>query len=143
MLLADVNVLVYAHRRDAPDHARHRQWLEALLNGEGAFAFSYTVLSGFVRVVTHPRIFKPPSTLEAALAFARAIQDAPNAVPATPGPRHWEIFESLCAQAEARGNLITDAVVAALAIENGCELITTDRDFRRFPQLRWRHPLES
>ena len=140
MILPDVNVLVYAHRRDAPDHAHHRRWLEDLLNGNEAFAFSVTILSSFVRVVTHPRIFKPPSSLQAALSFVRGILDAPNGVSADPGPRYWDIFESLCITANARGNLITDAMIAALAIENGCELMTTDRDFRRFPDLRWRNP---
>jgi toxin-antitoxin system PIN domain toxin len=98
------------------------------------------VLSGFLRVVTHPRVFNPPSTLEMALAFARDIRSQPNCVPIRPGPRHWEIFEKLCRTANVKGNLVPDAYLAALAIESGSEWITTDRDYARFSELHWRHP---
>lgn len=101
------------------------------------------VLSGFVRIATHPRIFSPPAPAEQALAFATALRRQPTAVPVAPGPRHWEIFERLCLGAGARGNLVSDAYLAALAIESGSEWITTDRDFSRFPGLRWRHPLTA
>jgi toxin-antitoxin system PIN domain toxin len=143
MILIDVNVLVYAHRADAPRHAAYLQWLEALINGDRAYGFSDLVLSGFLRVVTHPRVFSPPSDLVSALAFAHAIRNRPNAVPLTPGPRHWDIFKGLCESAGARGNLIPDAYLAALAIESGSEWITTDRDYSRFPGLQWHHPLEA
>ena len=104
---------------------------------------SELVLSGFVRVVTHPRVFDPPDTVEAAFAFADAVRTQPIAVPLAPGDRHWQIFESLCRAADARGNMVPDAYLAALAIETGSEFITTDRDFSRFPGLRWRHPLSE
>lgn len=99
------------------------------------------VLSGFVRVATHPRVFSPPAPIERALEFANALRAQPNAVVVSPGARHWEIFERLCLGAGAKGNLVADAYLAALAIESGSEWITTDRDFSRFPGLRWRHPL--
>jgi len=99
------------------------------------------VLSGFVRVATHPRIFSPPAPIDEALAFANALRMQPNAVLLTSGPRHWEIFERLCLAAGAKGNLVADAYLAALAIETGSDWITTDRDFSRFDGLRWRHPL--
>lgn len=99
------------------------------------------VLSGFVRVATHPRVFSPPAPIDEALAFAIALRSQPNAVAVAPGPRHWEIFERLCRTASAKGNLVPDAYLAALAIESGSEWISTDRDFSRFPGLRWRHPL--
>lgn len=99
------------------------------------------MLSGFVRVATHPRVFDPPAPAAAALAFADALRAQPNAVLVAPGPRHWIIFERLCLAAGAKGNLVPDAFLAALAIESGSEWITTDRDFSRFPGLRWRHPL--
>ena len=142
MLLTDVNVLVYAHRRDAQDHALFREWLEAAINSDEAYGISDLVLSGFVRVVTHPRIFNPPSPLIDALAFTAALRTRPNCVPIAPCPRHWDLFASLCRRADARGNLVPDAYLAALAIESGCEWITTDRGFARYPGLRWRHPLE-
>ncbi len=93
--------------------------------------------------MTHPRIFSPPSPLRAALGFVAALRSHPHAVPIAPGERHWEIFLDLCQRAEARGSLVADAYLAALAIESGCEWITTDRDYSRFPGLRWRHPLDA
>ena len=99
------------------------------------------MLSGFIRVVTHPRIFESPSSVPIALTFVDAIRGAPNAVPIQPGPRHFDLFARLCLDAGAKGNLVADAYLAALAIDSGCEWITTDRDFARFQGLRWRHPL--
>jgi len=142
MQLPDVNVLVYAHRRDAPDHQRYLNWLEQLINSDEAYGLADLVLSGFMRVVTHPRMFNPPSSLEDALAFTALLRLRPNCVTVSPGTRHWDLFTSLCQRAGARGNLVPDAYLAALAIESGSEWITTDRDFARFPDLRWRHPLD-
>lgn len=141
MILPDVNVLVYAFRKDAADHAAYRRWLQDVLDGDAAFGLSDLVLSGFLRVVTHPRVFAKPSGLARALDFTQLLASAPNRVRLEPGPRHWEIFVSLCREASARGNLVPDAFLAALAIEAGAEWITTDRDYARFPGLRWRHPL--
>ena len=140
MLLLDVNMLVFAYREDAPDHDRFRRWLESLLSGDSSFGISELVLSGFLRVVTHPRVFDPPSPLGHALEFTEVLRSQPNCIPVTPGPRHWEIFARLCRESEARGNLVPDAYLAALAIESGCEWVTTDRDFSRFPGLRWKTP---
>jgi hypothetical protein len=142
MLLPDVNVLVFAHREDLRDHERYRAWLEGVVDGPEAFGLSDLVLSGFLRVVTHPRVFATPTPLERALEFAEAVRSASNRVRISPGERHWEIFTALCREAQARGNLVPDAWFAALAIESGSEWITADRDYARFPGLRWRHPLE-
>ncbi len=141
MILLDVNVLVYAHRTDAPQHARYRAWLESAINSDVAYGISDLVLSGFLRVVTHPRVFRAPSPLAAALVFTAEVRDRANCVAVEPGERHWEIFTRLCQDTHAKGNLIADAYLAALAIESGSEWITTDRDYARFPGLRWRHPL--
>lgn len=141
MLLIDVNVLVYAHREDASEHASYRKWLTGIVAGDAAFGMSELVLSGFLRVVTHPRIFKEPTPMSAALAFAEELRDRPNSVPISAGPRHWEIFTRLCREHEVKGSLVPDAYFAALAIESGSEWITTDRDYARFAGLRWRHPL--
>ncbi len=140
MLLADVNALIYAHRKDSPHHKICYDWLERLINSDGAFALSELVLSGFLRIVTHPKIFNPPSSLQDALAFVEQIRGQPNCVIVSPQQRHWEIFRKLCEQANAKGNLIPDAYHAALAIETGSEWITTDRDFSRFAGLRWSVP---
>jgi uncharacterized protein len=134
---------VYAYREDAPNHPAYRDWLEAEIGSQAAFGLSEIVLSGFTRVVTHPRVFISPSPTREALAFADALRAQPNAVVVAPGDRHWEIFRRLCTEVDARGNLVADAYLAALAIESGSEWITTDRDYARFPHLRWRHPLDS
>ena len=140
MLLVDVNVLVYAFRDDAPDHERYAAWLEDLINADEAYGLSDLVLSGFLRVVTHPRIFAQPAPMDRALQFVEVIRGRPQCVPIAPGPRHWEIFTRLCRTTGVRGNLVPDAYLAALAIESGSEWITTDRDYARFPGLRWRMP---
>jgi uncharacterized protein len=98
-------------------------------------------LSGFLRVVTHPRVFQEPNPLETPLAFVAGVRDRANCVVVEPGERHWEIFIRLCQNTQAKGNLIADAYLAALAIESGSEWISTDRDYARFPGLHWRHPL--
>jgi toxin-antitoxin system PIN domain toxin len=122
---------------------RYRAWLQAAFASDEPVAVSELVLSGFIRVVTHPRVFDPPDTVEAALVFTDAVRSQPTAIPVAPGDRHWTIFERLCLAAGVKGNLVPDAYLAALAIETGSELITTDRDFTRFAGLRSRHPLSG
>jgi toxin-antitoxin system PIN domain toxin len=141
MRLVDVNVLVYAHRLDAARHQEYANWLRGLLAGQEPYGVSDLVLSGFLRVVTNPKVFRQPTPMEAALAFTETVRTQPNCVPVEPGQRHWGIFTGLCRSAGVKGNLVPDAFLAALAIESGSEWITTDRDFSRFPGLRWRHPL--
>jgi len=140
-VLFDVNIVVHAHREDAPNHRAYRDWLEGVINGDEAYAASELILSGFVRVVTHPKVFLKPSPISDALAFAEQVRDQSNCVLIQSGPRHWDIFRQLCTDSGVKGNLVPDAYLAALAIESGCEWITTDRDFSRFKGLRWRHPL--
>jgi uncharacterized protein len=140
VILPDVNVLLYAFRRDSPDHSRHREWLESVVNGPSAYGISPQVLSSFIRVSTHPRVFAMPSRLDEALVFCRALMEPLHCQLVQPGPRHWSIFAELCVRAQATANLIQDAWLAALAVEHGCEWITNDGDFARFPGLRWRPP---
>jgi hypothetical protein len=140
MLLPDVNVLVYAHRRDTVDHRQYRDWLQAVLASDSAYGISELVLSAFVRIVTHPKIFREPTPLEQALAFAGEVRNRPNAVVFAPGQRHWEIFTRYCRECGIKGSMVTDAYFAALALESGCEWATTDRDYSRFVGLSWRHP---
>ena len=142
MLLPDVNVLVYAHRTDSiPDHGDYAEWLSELATGPEPFALSVVVLSGFVRVTTNDRIFSPPSTIDDAFGFVSGLVERPTARIVGPGPDHMVIFERLCRAAGATGKLVADAQHAAIAIEHGCTLVSTDSDFDRFPGLRWRHPL--
>jgi len=140
VILPDVNVLVYAYREDAPKHERYRGWLEGVLGGSEAYGLADLVLAGFMRVVTHPRVFSPPSPIAHALEFAEALRGHPNCVHLGPGRRHWEIFTRLCRDTRAKGNLVPDAYLAAMAIESGSEWMTTDHDYSRFPGLRWRDP---
>lgn len=140
MILPDVNVLIYAFRTDSAEHERYRRWLEAIINGGEAYGVAPQVLGAVIRVTTHPKIFSRPSSLEDAFAFGQALMDQPNATSIVPGERHWQIFEHLCREARAAGNLVQDAWFAALAIESGCEWITTDRDYARFAGLKWRAP---
>lgn len=140
MMLADVNVLVSAFRPDAEHHRTCRAWLDATVEAEAPFAVSPQVLSSVIRVATHRRIFNPPSLLDEAIAFCENLLGQPHARTVSPGEAHWAIFRKICLEANARENLVTDAWFAALAIENGCEWVTLDRDYARFPGLRWRTP---
>lgn len=142
MILIDVNVLVYAHRPDARDHTKYRRWLEGAMDSGETFGISEIALSGFVRIVTHPRIYPDPTPIEDALGYARELRQHDSCALVSPGARHWEIFDHLCRKAGVKGALVTDAYFAALAIESGAEWITTDRDYARFPGLSWRHPLD-
>lgn len=136
MILADVNILVYAHRGELPQHKQHRGWLAELVNGEQTYAVSDFVINGFLRLVTNHRVFRTPSPVDQALAFAGQVRNQPHAVLVNPGARHWEIFTRLCRAAGVKAGLVPDALLAALAIEHGCELATVDRGFARFPGLR-------
>lgn len=140
MILPDVNVLLYAFRADSRDHERYKQWLEAIVNGVAAYGISPQVLGAVIRISTHPRIFARPSPLELVLEFAGVLMDQPHCQIVHPGPLHWSIFTGLCRKARAGGNLVQDVWFAALAIESGCEWITTDGDYARFEGLRWRAP---
>ena len=142
MLLPDVNVLIYAHVEDSiPNHSEYADWITRLATGPDPFALSVLVLSGFVRVATNPRIFRPPSTLDQSLAFVASLVERPNARIVGPGPDHLDIFERLGRESGAIGKLVADAQHAAVAIEHDCTMVTTDSDFSRFPGLQWQHPL--
>jgi uncharacterized protein len=123
MQLPDVNVLIYAHRLDAPEHDRYAAWLRALVEPPEPFAVVEIVLAGFLRIVTNHKLFRPATPMQTALAFCRGLVEWPRAVFVTPSRTHWDLFVKLCSAIE--GPLVADAHVAALAIEHGCELITT------------------
>ena len=140
MVLPDVNVLVYAFRSDVPEHAVCRRWLDAVISADALFGLSPLALGAVVRVTTNPRAFGTPSNIEDAFGFCDELLGQPHCQVVEPGDRHWTIFKRLCSQARIRGRRVTDAWFAALAIEWGCEWITCDRDFARFPGLKWRTP---
>lgn len=138
-----MNVLVYAHREDADRHGEYREWMERELGADRPYGVSDLVLSGVLRIVTHPRVFTTPTPAEQAIEFCEEVRSRPNAVVLSPGARHWSIFTRLCSGIGARGNLVPDAYLAALAIETESDWITTDGDYRRFTELRMRHPLDG
>jgi uncharacterized protein len=140
MTLADVNVLVYALRKDSAHHAVCKAWLDRMVAGEARFAVSPLVLCGVVRITTNPRIFQQPSTLDEALGFCDDLLDQPHREIVRPGERHWAIFKRLCLESNIRGPRVSDAWFAALAIEHACTWISYDRDFVRFPGLHWEEP---
>jgi uncharacterized protein len=143
MHLLDVNVLVYAFDADTKDHKAYRLWLENLLQQNESFGVSSLIFSGFMRVVTLPKILLRPATPSVALAFVDAVRNATNFIDVAPGPRHWDIFADLVRSTNAKGNDVPDAFHAALAIESGCTWATADRGFSRFKNLRLIHPLRK
>jgi toxin-antitoxin system PIN domain toxin len=140
LILPDVNVLVAAFREDTPAHSTTRTWLEDQINGPGAFGMADRVLEGFLRVTTHPRVFRTPTPPEAAITFIDSLIAQENCVRIHPGSRQWTIFLELIKQTQAEGNAVADAWLAALAIESGSQWITWDRGFARFPDLNWEQP---
>ncbi len=139
--VADLNLLVYAVNRDAPQHVAARRWLETRLSGDETFALSWSVILGFVRLSTQPRIFERPMSAERALSIIDGWLALPAVALITAGERHWSILRALVTESGAAGNLTTDAHLAALAIEHGAELESADGDFSRFRGLRWSNPL--
>lgn len=142
MILADVNVLIYAFRSDSPKHRVCKTWLESVVFGEARYGVSPLALSALVRIATNPRANPQPTPIEEAFAFCDRLLRRRNAEIIVPGQRHWEIFERVCRDSGIRGNGVTDAWYAALAIEHGCTWISYDRDYARFPGLDWREPAQ-
>jgi toxin-antitoxin system PIN domain toxin len=140
LILLDVNVLVAAHRDDHPQHQRARVCLDALVAGDETFSAADTTWASFVRIATNRRIFPVPTPLDDAFDFLRAVRAQPGYVAIAPGRGHLQLFERLCHAADATGDLAADAYLAAIAVEMGCTLVSFDRDFARFPGLRWELP---
>ena len=142
MLLFDVSIYLYAHREDLAHHRQVRDYLETCLSGSDVVGYAPLALSGFLRIVTHPKVFNPPTDLATAIEFCRSITDLPGLVPIVPQDSHWSIFSHLLRASGAKGNLVPNAWFAALAIEHGCTWVTTDRDYARFPGLRVEYPVK-
>jgi toxin-antitoxin system PIN domain toxin len=140
MILPDVNVLIYAFRKDVPQHADCRTWLVNIVTSDAPFGLSPLALAAVVRITTNPRVFRAPSEVAEAFSFCENLLTQPHCWIVEPGERHWDIFKRLCIQTDTRGSRATDAWFAALAIESGCEWITLDRGFARFPGLKWHLP---
>lgn len=141
MILVDTNLLVYARVADLPQHQAAHQWFDAKLNGTARVGLPWPSLLGFLRLVTNPRVFERPESIASAWQqVERWLAAEPVWIP-TPTERHAEILGSLLTRAGVRSNLVPDAHLAALALEHGLRLCSTDGDFARFPDLRWENPL--
>ena len=141
MILVDANLLIYAVNRDAPLHSHAKRWLEGALTGPDTVAFSWNVLLAFLRLTTRPGLFRRPLSWVTAFDLIASWLDQPSATVVSAGPRHLRILRELLLPLGAGGNLTSDAHLAALAIEHGAELCSSDADFARFPGLHWRNPL--
>ena len=141
MILVDANILIYASDGDSPQYAKAHGWLEDKLNGSARVGLPWTCLLAFMRIVTNPRVMRRPASMAVARAQARSWLDCPAVWIPLPGERHAEIFDGLLAVPGVHGNLVMDAHIAALAIEHGLQVHSTDSDFARFPNLRWLNPL--
>ena len=141
MILVDANILLYAEDSLQSRHQQARVWWDDQLSGSGVVCLCWTVLSAFIRIGTNPRVFEHPLSLEQALARVQSWLDQPCTRVVRPTERHWTVFKQVLTDGQAVANLVTDAHLAALAIEHGCELASTDSDFARFPKLKWKNPL--
>ncbi|HEY6045611.1 MAG TPA: type II toxin-antitoxin system VapC family toxin [Pyrinomonadaceae bacterium] len=141
MKVIDLNLLLYAVNRDSHRHSDAKAWIEDTMSGEERIVIPWTVILGFIRLTTSSRVFPHPLSVEDALRTVDAWLSQPSVSPLEPGEGHWSILRDLLLDAGSAGNLTTDAHIAALAIEHGAELCSTDADFARFKQLRWTNPL--
>jgi uncharacterized protein len=141
VILVDANLLLYAYHPRAKQHEASRAWLEATLSGPELVRFAWLTLWAFMRIGTNPRAFEHPLSSAEAEAAVSAWLAQPTAGILEPGERHWDILRGLVREGQAAGPLVMDAVIAAIALEHGATLYTTDRDFSRFARLKWQNPL--
>ena len=141
MILVDANILLYAEDSLNPRHRQAHEWWDNRLSQNEPICLCWTVLSAFIRIGTNPRVFENPLSLKQAIARVQSWLDQPCTRIIRPTEQHWAIFQRMLTETQAVANLVTDAHLAALAIEHGCELISTDSDFARFPKLKWSNPL--
>jgi len=141
VIVADLNLLLYATNADAPQHPPARAWWHACLQGEEAVGLAWTVVLGFLRIATSARVFARPISVEQALEAVQSWLEHPHVQPLEPTDRHWEVLRELLADVGTAGDLTMDAHLAALAIEHGARLHSTDADFGRFRHVRWSNPI--
>jgi len=141
VILVDANLLLYAYHPRAEQHEESRAWLEAVLSGPDLVRFAWLTLWAFLRIATSPRVFESPLSTSEAEAAISSWLGQPAVGILDPGERHWDILRGLVRDGQAAGALVMDAVLAAIALEHGATICTTDRDFARFPGLKWMNPL--
>jgi len=141
MILVDANLLIYAVNQDAPLNQKAKPWLESILSGGETVGFPWSVLLAFLRLTTRPGLFRRPLPVDTAFNLVASWLDQTSATVVHPGPRHLAVLRELLQPLGTGGNLTSDAHLAAMAIEHGAELCSSDTDFARFPGLKWRNPL--
>ena len=141
MILVDANLLIYAVDADSPHHAQARRWLEELLSGTTPVGLAWVVILAFLRITTRPGILRHPLAPERAIAFIDEWMNQPYVNAVAPGERHWQVFRTLLKSSGTAGALVSDAHLAAMALEYGCPVHSTDNDFRRFPGIEHVNPL--
>ena len=141
MILVDANILLYAEDRSSPRHAPAREWWDNQLSGKTPVCLCWTVVGAYIRIGTNPRVFEHPLSLDQALSRVQNWLDQPCARIVQPTERHWIVFRKMLTEGQAVANLVSDAHLAALAVEHGCVLMSTDADFSRFPGVKWTNPL--
>jgi uncharacterized protein len=141
VILVDANILLYAEDELSPQHNSARAWWDAQLSGSATVCLCWTVLCAFIRIGTNPRVFERPLTLKQAISRVQSWLDQPCTRLIHPTERHWIVLQQLLMDGQALANLVTDAHLAALAVQHGCELMSTDSDFARFPKVKWKNPL--
>lgn len=143
MIVVDANLLLYAYDSSSPDHAAARGWLETVLNGEERVGLGLQAILAFIRIATNPDVFERPLASAKAISMVVSWLERPQVAVASPTDRHWQILSDIAARGQARGVQLMDAHLAALTMEHGATLATTDRGFARFPGLRFSNPLQS
>lgn len=143
MILVDANILLYAEDESSPFNTGARQWWDSQLSASTPVCLCWEVITAFIRIGSNPRVFQQPLSIEEATSRVESWLLQPCVRLIAPTSRHWSLFQQLLTAGKATGNLVMDAHLAALAIEHGCALYSTDADFSRFPRLRWKNPLRS
>jgi toxin-antitoxin system PIN domain toxin len=141
VILVDANILLYAEDQLNPQHEIARRWWDAQLSGSAPVCLAWSVLGAFIRIGTNPRVFESPLTLNQAITRVQSWLDQPCTRVITPTERHWTVLQGLLIEGQALGNLVSDADLAALTLQHGCTLMSTDGDFARFPKVKWINPL--
>ena len=143
MILVDANLLLYAEDSRSPCHERAREWWDGQLSAGDPVCLCWTVILAFIRISTNRLAFERPLSMKEAVRRVQSWMEQPNVRIVRPAERHWPLLKNLLVAGQAGGNLVTDAHLAALAIEHGCALYSTDSDFSRFPKLKWVNPLKG
>ena len=141
-VLVDANILLYAQDEQSTWNRAARQWWDMRLSGASPVCLCWPVLNAFLRLSTNPRVYERPLRIDEACAQVQSWLNQPCTRIVHATERHWDVFRDMLETSNAAGNLVPDAHLAALALEHGCELASTDGDFARFPRLQWRNPLK-